>query len=206
MRGLLNFIFANVVPIIVVVSIVLRIIGGMRNQARKKSQVPDAHTGRVEEQTDEEEDYAGVWDRLKPDEDPPPDLAYGRSSSRNSGGSFSGISGAGLSPPPVRAEIRPLLMPASSPSPRPGPAPPPLVSPPLSPPPVSSLPISPPLSPVSSLEPAVLRFETKEPEAETKRETPENRAPVPFFRRIENLSPLRRAVILAEILGPPRGA
>jgi hypothetical protein len=180
MRSLLNFIFANIVPIVVVVSIVLRIIGGIKSGARKKSQVPDAHTGRVEEQTDGEEDYAGVWDRLKPDEDSPPDLAYGRS--------FSGTSGAGLSPPPVRAKIRPLLMP-SSPFPQ---RPPP--------------PVSPPFSLAPSLETEILPFELKKPEVETKRETPENRAPAPFFRRIENLSPLRRAVILAEILGPPRGA
>jgi hypothetical protein len=178
MRNLLDFIFANLIPIIVVVSIALRIIGGMRSQARKKAQVPGGHTGRVEEQVVEEEDYAGVWDRLKPDEESPPALAPGGSSGGNSdtGG-----------PPPVQSEIRPLLMPASFPLPRRGPAP----VPPLS--------VSPLFSPVLPAEP-------KEPEMETKQESVEARSVLLFFRRIESLSPLRRAVILAEIMGPPRGA
>jgi hypothetical protein len=167
MRNLLDFILANLIPVIVVVSIVLRIIGGIRSGARKKSQDPALN--RAEDPGFEEEGYAGVWERLKPDEESPPDLARGRSSA-----------GAGPSPPPP-PEIRPLLMPAGPSRPAPAPV---LFSPP---------------------EPEVPLFEPKAP-GDVRQKPVEKRSPAPFFHRIENLSPLRRAVILAEILGPPRGA
>jgi hypothetical protein len=184
MRNLLNFIFANLIPIVVVVSIALRIIGGVKSHARKK-QPPQTPGDFIDGQEDEEE-YSGVWDRLKPDEEAPPNLASGKDSgaSHDAGGVY----------PPVR-DIRPLLMPALSPLPRSGPAPSSLFSP--------AAPLTPPLftpeTPPFELETVI------EPEIEAKREGPGERPSAAFFRRLEKLPPLRRAVILAEILGPPRG-
>ncbi|MDR2747252.1 MAG: hypothetical protein LBB77_07375 [Treponema sp.] len=184
MRDLLNFIFANIVPIIIVVSIALRIIGGLRGQARKRPQ-PQTPSDPVETREPEEE-YVDVWKRLEPDEDegPRPALAYGQSPG--------GVRGPEGGRPPA-GEARPLLMPASTgPLSRPTPVPPP----------------SAPVPPLASFTPEAPRLE---PGLDTRREAPSKEQgkgakPAPVFsRRIENLSPLRRAVILAEIIGPPRG-
>jgi hypothetical protein len=184
MRDLLNFIFANLIPILVVVSIALRIIGGMKSHARKK-QPPQTLRDLVEEQKDEEE-YSAVWDRLQPDEEEAgPDSVYGKDS-----GAFHGAGGVS----PAIQDIRPLLMPAPSPLPRSGPVPS-LLSP--------ALPLAPPLF---TPEAVLFKPETAgEPEIRTKRKSPGERSAAAFFSRLEKLPPLRRAVILAEILGPPRG-
>jgi hypothetical protein len=186
MRNLLNFIFANLVPILVVVSIVLRIIGGMKSQARKKQlsqTLQDDPAG--EQEPEEKEEYADVWSRLRPDEEEArPSPVYGRGSG--------GVRGDIHLP---AQEIRPLLMPVpATVPPRPRAVPPPLS-------PVLPFKPEPPLFEPES-EPT---SEVMEVTIETKRETPGGNSAAAFFRRIENLSPLRRAVILAEILGSPRG-
>jgi hypothetical protein len=168
MRDLLNFIFANLVPIIVVVSIALRIIGGMKG---RKKQPFQGFAGEEEGEDEEQgpgEEYIEVWDRLQPDEE-----------SRPSPGPVKGPGGGPVHPPVQNT--RPLLMPAPG---RPGPSRP--VPAPLGPPPLNPVPA--PRGPAPR---------PPEPEAPAKK--------APVFRRLENLSPLRRAVILAEILGPPRG-
>jgi hypothetical protein len=190
MRDLLDFILANFIPVIMVVFIVLRIIGGIKSGARKNPQAPVFDSAEDPEPEEEEEEYAGAWERLKPDGESPPDLTRDRSSAGYAGSTGAG---QGLFPPPS-PEARPLLMPALSP--RPGP--PPVSSPLFSPP------VPPPLSPVP-LPPEVLPPEPEAP-GDPKQRAAEGESPAPVFRRIEKLSPLRRAVILAEILGPPRGA
>jgi hypothetical protein len=125
---------------------------------------------------------------------------------RNGGGEQGGVH-------PPAGEIRPLLMPAS---PQPGvPAfpQPRAARPPLSPvpsftpellpskPEAPFTPAAPSLTPELSL--SGPEGPLSEPGTETQHPAPGRGAGFP--RRIENLSPLRRAVILAEILGPPRG-
>jgi hypothetical protein len=188
MRNLLNFIFANLVPILVVVSIVLRIIGGMRSQARKKQlsqTLQDDPAG--EQEPEEEEEYTDVWSRLRPDdEEARPSPVYERVSG--------GVHGTGVHLPVQ--EIRPLLMPV------PSAAPPPLL-PRADPSPLSPVPPFKPETP--PFESPIFEPASRSLEPEIKREGAGKNSAAAFFQRVENLSPLRRAVILAEILGPPRG-
>jgi hypothetical protein len=197
MRDLLNFIFSNIVPILVVVSIAIRIIGGLKGGARKRQQAQGPGNLFEEEKPVGEEEYVEVWDRLKPDAEDgsQPGLAQGKGP------------GVARDPSGVRlpaGEIRPLLMPAYSGAPafpQPRAAPPPLSPVPLFTP--ELLPSKPEGPEAPSLAPELSLSGPAAPpvEAETRRPAPG----APFPRRIENLSPLRRAVILAEILKPPRG-
>ncbi|MDR0400508.1 MAG: hypothetical protein LBH51_06140 [Treponema sp.] len=163
MRSLLNFILANLVPLIVVVAVILRIINSMKAVTGKKA--APAALGDQEEGGEDD-----AWSRLRPDEDEGDAAGYAapRPAARP----------AAPSPDPA---IRPLLMPAS------------LLDGPPSPPPASLDPvIAPPFDPVSTA-----------PAAEGR---PPAGAPGPGpLDRLNRLSPLRRAVVLAEILGKPRG-
>jgi hypothetical protein len=186
MRDLLDFIFSNIVPILVVVSIAIRIIGGMKGGARKKQAAQARGNLFEEEKLVEKEEYVEVWDRLKPDaeEGSLPGLVQGK-------GTGGPREQGGVHPP--AGEIRPLLTPAPPVFPRP--APPPLGTAASFSPPAPSL--APELSLSGPAAPPV--------EAEARRPAPGGKPAAAFPRRIENLSPLRRAVILAEILGAPRG-
>ncbi|MDR1443828.1 MAG: hypothetical protein LBI94_03005 [Treponema sp.] len=157
MRSLLNLIFENLIPIIIVVSVVIRIIAGVKKSAASRSEaapaVPDNRS------TDSPQDEEDVWSRLMPDDE------------------------EDEAPP---QEVRPLLMPAPS-----------LGSPafPASPGPSFAQ----PFAPVTiAIEPAVPdRAEAAEPDGETPQSGP--------LDRLNGLPLLRRAIVLAEILGPPKG-
>jgi hypothetical protein len=180
MRDLINFLFSNLIPIIIVTSVVIRILKALRNSpASRRGRVPP-----VPEPGDrEDEGESDVWSRLKPDEDeeeergasPPGPVVYGP----GPGGNYGPRGAAGASGGSPGYFTRPLLMPAPSP----GEAPPP-PSPP-DPDPI----IARPFAPVNG---------AAEPDAGPARP---GRHPLD---RLNRLSPLRRAVILAEILGPPR--
>jgi hypothetical protein len=188
MRSLLDFIFANLIPIIVVVSVAVRVIGGLRGRARRRPQAPIPD--RVEEAKAEEETYIDVWDRLKPDDDE--DGAQGPYS-QGPGGAHAEAAPLtreriqALSPPEGTFS-RPLLMP----EPSGGEQPPPAAT--IDPNPVIARPFEPALA---GPPPA------GDPPARESRIAGQA-APGPLGR-VEGLSPLRRAVVLAEILGPPRG-
>jgi hypothetical protein len=68
MRNLLDLIFSNLIPIIIVVSVAIRIIAGVKNAARRRGAVP-GRGGNNEDDRDDGEDVADVWSRLKPDDD-----------------------------------------------------------------------------------------------------------------------------------------
>ncbi|MDR0730894.1 MAG: hypothetical protein LBF63_04440 [Treponema sp.] len=140
MRNLLDFIFENLIPIIIVTSVIIRIFVGIKNSARRQSAAPVPKTNA--------DDGMDVWSRLKPDDDD---------------------DGGRAKPEPYRAPAeysRPLLTP-------------------------DPLHEAPP--------PAAV---TRPPAVE--RESPAAPGPGPLDR-LDKLPPLRRAVILAEILGPPKG-
>jgi hypothetical protein len=172
MRYLLNFIFDNLIPIIIVVSVAVRIITGMKNTAaRGRGGAPPVSTPAVPRgrPDDAERD---VWSRLSSDDDEDEEDEH---------------AAAGEAAPLPPHEIRPLLMPASVLS---GP-PPPLINPgPV---------IARPFDPVaSSIKPVAA-----EPDREG---VPLQTAPGSrLLDRLNSLSPLRRAVVLTEILGPPKG-
>jgi hypothetical protein len=195
MRSLLDFIFANLIPIIVVASIALRLIGGIKGRARGRPRAPIPDP--VEEPKAEEEPYIDVWERLKPDDDQDGAPA-GPPYNRGPGGAYTGEApltrerlqalsqapGNGGQGAPEGAFSRPLLMPEPS-----GGQPPPAIDPnPV---------IDQPFEPVLAGPPPAA------PPARESRLT--GRAAGGPLGRVEALSPLRRAVVLAEILGPPRG-
>jgi hypothetical protein len=152
MRNLLDLIFANLIPIIIVVSVVIRIFVGIKNSARGQSATLVPKTSA--------DDDGDVWSRLKPDDD---DDERGK-------------------PEPYRLPVgnsQPLLTP-----------------------------VPPPEKPVFSA--ATVLAQPLESAAERPgierlgMERPGIPGPGPLDR-LDKLSPLRRAVVLAEILGPPKG-
>jgi hypothetical protein len=188
MRYLLNFLLANLVPIIIVASIAIRILRGMRNSAasRKRGEppvpVPDNR---------QDDDEGDVWSRLKPDnedddedQDSPPIPAYGRGPGGNYGALYDLTTAAPREPDQPQAGFsRPLLMPAPS-----------LIETPP-PPPVSPVPgIGQPFDPVAV---------TAEPGEDY--QSARRAAGQGPLDRLNSLPPLRRAVVMAEILGPPKG-
>jgi hypothetical protein len=148
---LLGFLFANLVPIVIVVSVIIRIYVSIKNAARKKAApVPKP------KQTEPEEPDA--W-RLEPDDDD------------------DGIVPAIYTKP----------------------APPPEA--------VPAFPLS--VDPVTDPEPAAPSLPFQEAAAPGAAFAAVSHtgaaAPAGFFGRINALSPMRQAVVLAEILGPPKG-
>ncbi|MDR1972662.1 MAG: hypothetical protein LBQ46_12170 [Treponema sp.] len=204
MRNLLNFIFSNLVPILVVTSVAIRIIVGMRNSARKKPQADD-----LGEQEDREEEYTDVWTRLKPD-DEEDRQAYGSGEDR----ARPLLSPAGgMSLPPVRRAPEPetIIRPANFRLSEPA-----FGEPALGEPSFGGSAFSepaggePPFGEASAGEalsgasPAVGGPSAGElPHQPPHGEAPASRAAA-FFRRTGRLSPLRQAVIFSEILGKPK--
>jgi hypothetical protein len=190
MRDLVSFIFANFIPILIAVSFILRIVVGIRNQARKKQPSP---VPPVREK--EEEEYVSVWSRLMADEEE----GEGEDQTRPYGRA-PGVSGE-IRPP--LQQTRPLLMPAPSASVS---HPPPL-KPALAPlPPAPSALLEPGLTAPEPLAGPESGIGKKAGETGTG-ESPEKGSAVrAFFRRVDSLPPLGRALVLSEILGPPKGA
>jgi hypothetical protein len=173
MRYLLNFIFDNLVPIIIVTSVAIRIITGMKKGAARKRSAPPVSTPAAVPRSQPDDRESDVWSRLRPDDDDDDDED-----------DEDGEAAAEALP----QAIRPLLMRA------------PDLGGPLPPPPVNPDPgIARPFDPVAvGIEPIA---------AEPKRGLP-RAAPGPGpspLDRLNSLSPLRRAVVLAEILGKPKG-
>jgi hypothetical protein len=149
MNNLINFLFANLIPIIVVVSIVLRIYTGMKNNAGARRN----RTAPVQEQDDEDE-TAGEGSRLGEE------------------GSQPRFYLAESAPPRQSVSPAPSLVPL---------------------PEIGSLDSAPPAGFVPEGRPG-LRQAAIAPEE-----------PLPdLFHRIAALRPMQQALVLSEILGPPK--
>jgi hypothetical protein len=178
MKNLLNFIFDNLIPIIIVVSVVIRIFAGIKKSASREKAAPPVPVVR---QDDEEVD---VWSRLRPDPDDEEEEEYPASLP----------STAGPAVPAPFQTIRPLLMPAPS-----------LGGPPPAPPANPDPGIARPFAPVTTgIEPIAAAPDNAEPglTARPPGQAASRRGPLD---RLNSLPPLRRAVVLAEILGAPKG-
>jgi hypothetical protein len=172
MRNLLNLIFENIIPIIIVVSVITRVLAGMKkSSASRRRAVPPVPDIRQEREDEDEE--ADVWSRLRPDPDDGEDEEA-----------------AGLPVRPPVPAIRPLLMPAPSFGGPPLPSPPP-----ANPDPVIARPFA----------PVTLMTELEGPKPDAKARPPQAASGPGPLDRLNSHPPLRRAVILAEILGAPKG-
>jgi hypothetical protein len=177
MRYLLDFIFANLIPIIIVVSVVIRIFAGIKKSAARTQAEPPVPDSR------QDEEVIDVWSRLRPDNEEEDE--DGKDEAPSTG-------------PADPYAIRPLLMPA-----------PPLgfPAPPVSPAPA----IARPFVPVTMKSAAPVVAELDKPQRtddpyRTDEESPQTAAAGPGpLDRLNSLPSLRRAVVLAEILGPPKG-
>jgi hypothetical protein len=153
MNNLINFLFANLIPIVVVVSIVLRIYAGMKNNAGARRN----RTAPVQEQ-DEEDETAGEGSRLGEE---------------------------GSQPRFYLAESAPPRQSVSHA-------------------PASSLVPLPEISPLDSAPPA--GFVPAEGRPGLRQAAIAPVEPVPgLFHRIAALRPMQQALVLSEILGPPKG-
>jgi hypothetical protein len=149
MRSLIDLLFSNLIPIIIAVSVVIRIVMGIKKAGDRKRETPEPQVYK----RDDEEETADVWSRLRPDDDDEEDEQY-------------------QAPIDPAAFSRPLL--------------------------TQSYELAAPLE--------------APPEALAASPAPEEIPPgvghsptAAFFLRIGRLSPLRQAVIMAEVLGSPKG-
>jgi hypothetical protein len=158
MSSPIDLLFSNLIPIIIVVSVVIRIFLGIKKAGDRRKEQEQEPAGPVYKQDDEEE-VADVWSRLRPDEDEEPDVPQ--------------------TAIPQETFSRPLLTQ------------------------VYEQAASPPEVSLGGPEPLIAQAQTP---GEMPPASAENSSPAAaFFRRINALSPMRQAVILAEILGPPKG-
>jgi hypothetical protein len=146
MSDLLGLILSNLIPIIIVVSVAIRIVTGIKKSAASRER---GNPAAVSVSRRDNDDGDNVWSRLKPDDDGEEERGPYQASAEQS---------------------RPLL--------------------------------KPPRKPVISAAPVPVFAQPLEPAAE--KPGPAVPAPGPLDH-LNKFSPLRRAVILAEILGPPRG-
>jgi hypothetical protein len=157
MSYLINFLFSNLIPIIIVVSVVLRIYGGLKNAAASRRK---AASRPVREAEEWDEDETAGEDDIQPrfsaaEEEPPRQAVHQPSPSLVSLPRLNPLDSASSGLIPEAAAIRTAgALPAASPQ----------------------VPASPAAVPI----------------------------PV-FFRRISALRPMQQALVLSEILGPPRG-
>jgi hypothetical protein len=187
MRSLINLLLSNLIPIVIAVSIFIRIYVSIKNAiaSNKKRQSQQA-----EQDDDDKEEELDVWKRLQPDDEE--------------------------ETIPVQPGVfaRPLLMPAApggaslevlgGASPEvPGTRFIPSTLPPVSAAPLSALPLESAFEPdIPSLAPAAPLFKPSAPSHELPQD---NFRAAAFFRNVNRLPPLQQAVIFAEILGTPKG-
>jgi hypothetical protein len=154
MDYLVNFLFSNLIPIIIVVSVVLRIYKGMKSAADSRR----GKTAPIPVQEAEEQDGDGTEEEWGRDDTQPRFYLAESAPPRQT------VQPPSLVPLPG---LRPLEDPVTA-APHPGGT--------------AAQPISrqAPVSPAAEAAPA-------------------------FFRRIRALRPMQQALVLSEILGPPRG-
>jgi hypothetical protein len=159
-KSLIDFLFSNLIPFIIVASVIVRIFMGIKKTADRRKESQSDHEKEIPKKKERPEEIPDAW-RLEPDDDDDDDDE----------------------PRPVRQPARQAAVPQ-------------VFSQPLSAPAVfdgqgfAAL----PSGPEPSRQPLLSR-EARQGSSAAAR----------FFRRIDALPPMRQAVILAEILGPPKG-
>jgi hypothetical protein len=175
MRNLLDLIISNLIPIIIVVSVIIRIVTSVKKTSRGEPALPEAPDDEAE---------ADVWRRLRPDDDEgKPAATFSRPLlSPVEPAAHTGAARGGTSA--VTRGLAPDFTPGFT---APGPG---------RPAPGFTSDITP------GVTPATAGPLDQRPGAV---EGPAAKVPGGALGRLERLSPLRRAVVLAEILGAPKG-
>jgi hypothetical protein len=172
MEYLIQFLLSNIIPIIIVVSIVLRIYGGMKNAAnsRRRKAAQAQSPARLQEQKAPDEDETAPEEDWESDDD----------------------------------DIRPRFYTAESAPPRQTlPPPPPLVPLPEIKPLDSAA--SRPIFEAAAPDPLDTFQAAARPALRQLAASPAESASSAFLCRISALRPMQQALVMSEILGPPRG-